>query len=276
MLDANRGSTTAMDNQNTGTVSIRDGNPPIIVIRNDMDYQRAHLIKEAVAELMRSGASDLHIDCAGLDFVDSSGLSALLHASLTAASKGGRVHLISPPDQLVRVIKKTQMERLFEILNAQPARNICDDDPIPGIWDSRRFIIPPLPAEVSEIRHHAAALATAMGFNGQQVDDIKLAVGEAVSNAVRYGCPSGETDSIIVQFSRSENRLVVEVSDKGCGFDPETALRSSAPHETAEGGRGLHFMKMLMDEVDFSFSGGTTVRMEKYLTQDSCIEKETL
>lgn len=128
----------------------------------------------------------------------------------------------------------------------------------------RKFSIPALPEVASAVRFHAAEMARAMGFGSEQIGDIELAVGEAVSNAIKHGCSFNCRARIIIRLYQHSDRLVAEVSDSGCGFDLE-GLPKTLPNDLIEGGRGLRFIRSFMDEVSYSFDGGTTVRMTKLL-----------
>lgn len=121
---------------------------------------------------------------------------------------------------------------------------------------------------VADIRRRVAMLAKTMPFSEQQIEDIKLAIGEAASNAMKHGSPKGEHSMVKVQCERREDSFVVQIMDEGSGFDPEAQL-CKHPDKLDECGRGLLFMRLLMDEVSFTFDRGTTVRMVKRLNQSA-------
>lgn len=128
-----------------------------------------------------------------------------------------------------------------------------------------------VPAELHhliEVRDRAAAIASALGFSDRGIEEVRLAVGEAYVNAVRHGScewkggPARAGATILVRILAAGAAVIVEVKDSGPGFDP--ALVSLLPaDELSAGGRGLFFMKIAMDDVDFDFSEGTLVRMTK-------------
>ena len=98
----------------------------------------------------------------------------------------------------------------------------------------------------------------------QLLDAVNLAVGEAASNAVRHGCREDERLRVGVRSATNGQTLVVEIRDPGPGFNPD-AVRSPEVGELREGGMGIYFMRLTMDEVSYSFEGGTTVRLVKRL-----------
>jgi serine/threonine-protein kinase RsbW len=107
-------------------------------------------------------------------------------------------------------------------------------------------------------------MAREIGFDSEQVGDIELSVGEAISNAIKYGCAHDSRSRVVIRFHQFSDKFVAEISDCGCGFDP-VEMKCSPSEHLIEGGRGIHFIKSFMDEVSFTFCGGTTVRMTKLL-----------
>jgi serine/threonine-protein kinase RsbW len=114
-------------------------------------------------------------------------------------------------------------------------------------------------------RARVAAIVAPLGLTDSSVYDIKVAVGEALANAVRHGSPRGPSDVVGVEVRAYPERVDVVVSDNGCGYD-------GAPSEKAEalspGGRGVLFMRALMDAVEFRSAegGGTDVVLAKLRT----------
>lgn len=151
---------------------------------------------------------------------------------------------------------------MIDMKEISPSMKSCDTSC--GLVKTRKFSIPAIPEVASAVRFSAARVARDMGFGKEQIGDIELSVGEAISNAIKYGCRRDIPSRIMVRFHRYTDRFVAEISDCGYGFDP---LCLNCPDEgrLIEGGRGIHFMNSFMDEVIFSFGEGTTVYMTKLL-----------
>jgi anti-sigma regulatory factor (Ser/Thr protein kinase) len=114
---------------------------------------------------------------------------------------------------------------------------------------------------LKEARDFADDAAAAFGFGDDARYEVKLAVSEAVTNAIQYGSRSSN-DRIHIVAAEESGALVFEVLDTG-SFVPRVVRRGDLP----EGGRGLEFMRVLMDEVDLRPGrGGTLLRMAKRLT----------
>lgn len=122
--------------------------------------------------------------------------------------------------------------------------------------------IPSAPEYVSIVRRAVEGIARRMDFAPAQVEDIKLAVGEACANAVKYACPGEEGNQVGVRCVVAAEGLMVEIrnSISECA-SPEVPAQ---PDLSREGGLGLYLIKQLVDEVDICWERETAiVRMLK-------------
>jgi DNA-binding transcriptional MerR regulator len=88
----------------------------------------------------------------------------------------------------------------------------------------------------------------------EQRFNLRLLVSELVANAVRHA--GGDTEATLRLTARvGAERIHVEVSDQGEGFDWQTRPRS-------HGGRGLPLVAALADRWGLTFEGGTTAWFE--------------
>ena len=124
--------------------------------------------------------------------------------------------------------------------------------------------IPRRPEFVKLARCTAWSLAAQLDFLVSQADDIKLAVGEACTNAIEH-LPASAPEDLMVRFTVAPEKLVIEVVDNGPGFDP-SRVGDCDCDET--GGLGLVIIRSIMDEVDVICdpATGTCVRMAKLRT----------
>ena len=93
---------------------------------------------------------------------------------------------------------------------------------------------------------------------------VELALREALNNAVIHGNRL-EPNKLVEIHCRCERGKGVwlTVRDEGTGFDPSAVPSPLTPGGlAAEHGRGLHLMKLMMDEVSFK-CGGSEVHMRK-------------
>ena len=103
-----------------------------------------------------------------------------------------------------------------------------------------------------------------------ELNDIRSAVSEAVTNAVIHGY-GNKTGKITLRCSLSGRQVVITVKDYGAGIaDVEKAREPLFTTRPAEGcGLGFTVMESFMDRLDVisQVGEGTTVRMEKLLSQ---------
>jgi anti-sigma regulatory factor (Ser/Thr protein kinase) len=126
-----------------------------------------------------------------------------------------------------------------------------------------RFRTPADPARLPEIRHWVLRCCRGWDLDPAAVECVHLALGEAVANAIRHGCAQDRSLAVEVWCALGDAELVLEVHDPGPGFDPDQVATAEVDR-LVPGGLGLHLMRALMDEVQFTFRpGGTAVRMRK-------------
>jgi serine/threonine-protein kinase RsbW len=97
--------------------------------------------------------------------------------------------------------------------------------------------------------------------------DLKLALTEACTNSVRHAYTDG-TGLVQIVYELHSDRLVVEVSDSGGGFEaPAARAGSRGPDELAEGGLGIAIIEALSDELEIGEGddGGSRLRFVKRL-----------
>jgi serine/threonine-protein kinase RsbW len=107
-------------------------------------------------------------------------------------------------------------------------------------------------------RNAIARFARLCGFSTDDVAEIKIAAGEALSNAVEHG-HARRSSGFSVRCSMERDELRIEIRDNGDGFTPE-AVRASATPEQGDRGFGILLMRRLMDGVQFDHNG-TCVRL---------------
>lgn len=116
-------------------------------------------------------------------------------------------------------------------------------------------------------RMAASAFIMQLDPTMEQMNDIKTAVSEAVTNAIIHGYPQGN-GKVQMECEIRKDLLIIKVSDKGIGIDNvELAMEpmyTSKP-ERGRSGMGFVFMDVFMDglKVQSSKGLGTTITMKK-------------
>jgi len=127
-----------------------------------------------------------------------------------------------------------------------------------------KLSLPSKPEYVSVARLTSSVIANKMGFNFEDLEDIKIAVGEACNNAVIHG--NGDNNNFDISFIVEEDKFVIIVKDEGKGFEVKNCPTPDLCNPK-ESGLGIFIIKSLMDEVkvESSIGKGTGIKMVKYL-----------
>lgn len=103
---------------------------------------------------------------------------------------------------------------------------------------------------------------TEMGCGKGREDDVRLALEEALMNAVVHGCKEepGATVQCCVACDQERGILII-VRDPGPGFDPTSVPSPIVGRNLlAERGRGIFLINQMVDQVCFE-RGGTEIHM---------------
>jgi serine/threonine-protein kinase RsbW len=117
----------------------------------------------------------------------------------------------------------------------------------------------------------AAAASIEPTFRDERIDDLRIAVSEATTNAIESHADLSGDDRIVIRCNLGEDRIEVEVRDQGPGFDPSAVKPPPDPDAPdrleVERGLGIPLMRILADEAEIRSSpDGTAVRLVVYHT----------
>ena len=116
---------------------------------------------------------------------------------------------------------------------------------------------------VAVVRSFSADGLRRLGVTDQCVDDIRLALSEAVTNVLDHATTDDDYEVRLVVRGRV---CVMTVVDCGRGFDAD-ALASSMPDPSSARGRGVAIMRAVLDGVRFESHAerGTIAHLTKHL-----------
>ena len=133
--------------------------------------------------------------------------------------------------------------------------------------------VPAKPEYVGVIRLTLSGIASRMGYAYEEIEDLKIAVSEACTNAVQHAYKDNAGGETVVGFGIYGDKLEIMIADNGDSFDFEQIKNKLGPYSATsatdllvEGGLGLYLMETLMDEVHVFDHSGVTVFMVKYLS----------
>ncbi len=123
-----------------------------------------------------------------------------------------------------------------------------------------------IPANVAFARTTVASFASQLDFTLADLDEIKVAVSEAVSNSIIHGYENASDRIVRVHGALTADTLEVRVEDDGKGIeDIKKALQPTFSTDAGHMGLGFVFMQSFMDnlKVDTIPGCGTVVVMRK-------------
>ncbi|TDM21098.1 anti-sigma B factor RsbW [Macrococcoides caseolyticum] len=128
---------------------------------------------------------------------------------------------------------------------------------------------------VGLVRLTLSGILNRAGANYDEIEDTKIAVSEAVTNAVKHAYKDDVQGDVLVGYVIFDDKVEVIVSDSGTNFDYERTKSELGPYEEnenidfiREGGLGLFLIESLMDEVNVKKDSGVTISMTKYITEE--------
>ena len=129
------------------------------------------------------------------------------------------------------------------------------------------FEIPARPEYLSLVRAlvvEAAEMDTTL--SQERVEDFKVAVSEATTNAIEAHARACRDDSIRIRCTLTDDRLVFHITDRGFGFYPDQVQMLPEPDDPTrlnyERGLGIYLMRVLSDDVEIrSGPDGTEVSL---------------
>lgn len=132
------------------------------------------------------------------------------------------------------------------------------------------FTFSSIAENVSITRLLIASVGAQLDLPLNDIEELKVAVSEAVSNAIIHGYKSNPQYIVSLNLDISNDKLKIVVKDEGCGIpNIEQAMQPAFSTDPERMGLGFVFMQSFMDElqVESRLKVGTTVTMIKHLKQ---------
>ncbi|MDO5061610.1 MAG: ATP-binding protein [Peptostreptococcaceae bacterium] len=129
-----------------------------------------------------------------------------------------------------------------------------------------RMTVPTDSSNISVVRMTASSIANRVGFNIEEIDDVKIAVSEACTNVIKHS----KVSNFDLFFAQGSNFMEIEIQDRGIGYDFSSLKDPELNDQRESGGLGIYIIKMLMDEViiDSELNKGTTIYMRKQIGKE--------
>ncbi len=239
-----------------------EGPPPTLVFTQEVDFRAERELTQALDRLTAL-PGDPQLDLSAIAYLDSSVLASLVNAAHRLQREGRALLLLSASAWVTHALDLAGLTRFFRRSESPPGS--VAPLPAPSLrlpWQRAAFTLPCRIELLTLARDRVMEVVKAMPFTPDEIVEVELAVGEAISNAFRHGRRHQE-DRLRVECEALGGQLMVSIGDTGHGFDPD-GVPVPDVEQLREGGMGIHFMRLAMDEVNYSFDEyGATVHLVK-------------
>ncbi len=122
------------------------------------------------------------------------------------------------------------------------------------------------------VRATAAEVAEAFEFSEERIEDLKLAISEAVTNAIEHGNEGVTNKPVAVVFELDNQKLEIRVTDHGTGTGQVDSSRRVVEEESLDEvesaiirGFGMYLIGALVDDWEVTSSqNGTVITLRFY------------
>jgi len=91
------------------------GDVTVVQVEGQLTVGNRHELKAAIQTALDGGARKFALDCGGTDYIDSSGLGALVTIAKRIREAGGQIRLGGLNDDLRSLFELTKLDTLFAI-----------------------------------------------------------------------------------------------------------------------------------------------------------------
>lgn len=129
---------------------------------------------------------------------------------------------------------------------------------------SYSIVVESKPSEVVRVCEEVLDRLRNKGFGKDDIFAVHLTLEEAFLNAVKHGNKMDPSKTIKIDYSVSEDKLEITITDQGPGFKPDKVDDPRFGENLFKpGGRGLLLMNSYMDTVKYN-EQGNSVYMVRY------------
>jgi anti-anti-sigma factor len=241
----------------------------VVTAESSLCYENAEGLLESARDALSRNPENLTLDLGEVEMIDSSGLRVLLQIRKSCAETGAELKLGSVSDCVARIISMSRLGPVFGLddlrWDTRPAAPSPRIDLEGAQWKTYEYAAVSDAFIIAGLRERAVEAAIEAGAAGELLCDIRIAVGEALTNAYKHGSPNKGVDQIQLRCMTCPGAVVVEIQDEGAPFNPD-GVREHDPSKMRDHGMGIFLMREAMDLVEFQHNcPGNRVRMVKWL-----------
>lgn len=240
----------------------------VVRLSGDVDMAIVPELRTRLDSALETGCDNVVLDLTDVSYADSSALGLLVWLDHRLRPLGGRLVLAGATEDVARILELSGLVTVAASIAMSGSVSSAleglelPQTPTDPLW-VRNIEMDADVNSLAGVREQVCSIVAPLGFPDSSLFDIKVALGEALANAVRHGRPADGDGRVRVDVVAYPDRVVLEVMDNGQGFD---GTHSGSDDLYAPNGRGIMFMRALMDRVEYDASpmGGTLVRLVKH------------
>ena len=247
----------------------------VVHATGDIDLATVPPMRTVLESLVDTGFVNIVLDLADVEYADSTALGLLVWLDRRLQESDGKIVLAGANRNIRRVLEISRVATVSPTLceEVSVASALAAIEPRRDTDVEEWVEETKMAADVGQlavVRDRVCAMLEPLDFSSAALFDLKVALGEALANAVRHGSP-GVAGEVTVRIRTYSDKVVLEIEDAGTGFDGDHVCSDDL---YASGGRGIMFMRALMDRVEFapSSAGGTMVTLVKHRTPPEAVE----
>jgi len=128
-------------------------------------------------------------------------------------------------------------------------------------------VIPSDTAAGQSVQERIIQLLESLSYDERDVFGIRLAVEEALVNAIKHGNQMDPTKTVRITCRIAPHKIRIEIEDQGQGFQPEEVPDPTSDENLERPcGRGIMLMRAFMSTIAYNASGNCVI-LEKHRTQ---------
>lgn len=124
-----------------------------------------------------------------------------------------------------------------------------------GASSTHNLQVPASTQQLSLVRDFVTSHAKDYGFPEQEIEEIRLAVDEAITNVIKHAYKFDESKTVFITLGKQKQEFWVAIQDKGSAFDITSYKEPDISERVKlglKGGVGVFLIRKLMDKVEYS------------------------
>ena len=232
-----------------------------------LDASVAADFNKRMTEFIDSGNELIVLDMSEVDFIDSSGLGAVISTLKKLRDKGELAvcGMRGPISSLFHMIRLDRVVKIFSRQEEAISELSRGDDGTSIGYKRIKLVIDSDLEDVSLIGTAINRLCSSIPLSDTDSYQIELCVVEAVNNSIEHAYRNEKGHEVDVVFTLHPDKLIVDIWDSGKPMDQECMEQKDVPlleidpnglDNIPEQGRGLPIMKEIMDAIIYKTENG--------------------